>query len=330
MLRGRILSVGGAETLEIFFCIGTSDGGTNTIANWDRVIRAGANWTEDEDFELTVDGLQPETTYYYRCYATNSTGIAWSTAPLLSFSTSFRPSIVNLGAAPVNRWIWSLNGEVTNTGGETPNIWFHYWTGNGPTSVVYAGSSDGSFSAQVSSLEEDALYYFYARATNAAGAVRSTTNSFTTAPASANAIYVNPAATAPNTGASWARAYTNLQTAINAAPPDTVIYVSGGTVAHNAEVQIGGKKDIRIKGGYEGIVGTPGYHNPAIYPTRVIPTAATPTHRVFSIYNSTNIFIEDIEIAKGHFVHNNTVAAQCRLRRAGFQQRGHCLQAAIL
>ena len=61
---------------------GLTDGGSNAPA-WDAVVPLGALTTGT--FTTTVTGLLEDTTYYYRCWASNSTGVVWAGS-----STSFK------------------------------------------------------------------------------------------------------------------------------------------------------------------------------------------------------------------------------------------------
>ena len=73
-LRGE-LTDGSRATAWI--CWGTSDGGTASTASWDTVTSIGAVM-QDVAFSSDVSGLDTNFTYWYRCYATNTAGTAWS------------------------------------------------------------------------------------------------------------------------------------------------------------------------------------------------------------------------------------------------------------
>ena len=80
-LNGQILSLGGEPpTATVFY--GTADGGTNA-AGWAHSILLGI---QTSVFAQTVNGLSPNTTYFFMCSASNSAGTAWG-ASSRSFTT---------------------------------------------------------------------------------------------------------------------------------------------------------------------------------------------------------------------------------------------------
>ncbi len=69
---------------------GTSDGGT-TAGNWHNSKAIGVQ-DVGEVFSTKIEGLQPWTTYYYRCRVTNSKGSAWAAASIPFTTRGFLPS----------------------------------------------------------------------------------------------------------------------------------------------------------------------------------------------------------------------------------------------
>jgi hypothetical protein len=74
ILRG-VLTTGGLANAWI--CWGSSDGGTTSTSGWAHVVSIG-NVTQGIVFSNLVTGLATNTTYFYRCYATNAYGSDWS------------------------------------------------------------------------------------------------------------------------------------------------------------------------------------------------------------------------------------------------------------
>lgn len=73
-LAGRVADAGGDDpTVRIYW--GDKDGGSDAEA-WDHVIELGVKG--EEEFSTTVNHLTEGHTYYFRCYARNSEGEAWS------------------------------------------------------------------------------------------------------------------------------------------------------------------------------------------------------------------------------------------------------------
>jgi hypothetical protein len=67
-----------------YFAFGTSDAGTGGLAGWDQWAASGEP-TQGVIFGSTFAGLSPDTTYWYRCMASNSYDVLWG--PAASFKT---------------------------------------------------------------------------------------------------------------------------------------------------------------------------------------------------------------------------------------------------
>ena len=88
-LNGEVTSTGGEDpTVHIYW--GDNDGGMTT-GNWDKVEPLGTKG--NETFYQEISNLSPNTTYYYRCYATNSAGSDWADSSA-SFTTSVSLPII--------------------------------------------------------------------------------------------------------------------------------------------------------------------------------------------------------------------------------------------
>ena len=172
-LHGEVRETGG-ETPEVTVCYGPEDGGTD-LGTWAYVEPIGPH---DAYFDLTVENLQPNTTYFVRVLARNSAGEIWS-AQAATFTTGLLelPAVVNRPASSVGAVSAVLNGTITLTGGESPFVEVFYGTSDGGTAAaqwrqrVDLAAQSGDFSAVVTGLESSATYYFTSRASNAAGAV---------------------------------------------------------------------------------------------------------------------------------------------------------------
>ena len=139
--------------------------------------------------KATIAGLDPNTTYYVRAYATNSVGTAYGDE--VSFTTTTLaviPSVSTGVATSVMATSAILNGNVTNDGGETVSErGFYYGTSSNPVSTgakVSEGIGTGSFSMSITSLSDNTPYYFVAYATNSTGTAYGNEVSFTTSIAS--------------------------------------------------------------------------------------------------------------------------------------------------
>ena len=147
-LNGEVTNTGG-ENPTVHTYWGTTDGGT-TSGNWAHDVNLGTKGLGT--FYTDISGLSPTTTYYYRCFATNSAGSDWAdstssfttsgggSSPTISFSpTSFTFTATQGGANPSTQ---TLN--ISNSGGGTLN-WYlsntQTWLSLSPTSGTYSGSS---------------------------------------------------------------------------------------------------------------------------------------------------------------------------------------------
>ena len=100
VLNGALLA--GYPFPRVYVCWSTNSAGTSTSA-WDNVIDMGIRcWG---DVVTNISSLVTNTTYYYRCYATNVKGIAWTpvtnftTTGLLSVSPDYAVYIDDVGLA---------------------------------------------------------------------------------------------------------------------------------------------------------------------------------------------------------------------------------------
>jgi len=172
-LNGEITDTGGENpTVRIYY--GTSDGGEDerTVNGaWDSYVDLGLKGAET--FYADISGLAPRTTYFYRCYASNSAGASWadSTAQFNTLTIS-SPSVNNGAAQSVTSTSARLNGELTDTGGENPTVRIYYGT-DANNLVNYANLGTravGTFYADISGLAPGKTYFYRCYASNSAGA----------------------------------------------------------------------------------------------------------------------------------------------------------------
>jgi hypothetical protein len=129
-------------------------------------------------FIQTVTDLPTGVLVYFKAYATNSAGTAYSDAQ--SFTPAGLPTVTAAAATNITHRSATLGGEVTNNGGTTITGRGVVWntTGGDPTigidNVEAMGSGTGPFSATVNDLPNGRTVYYRTYATNSAGTAYST------------------------------------------------------------------------------------------------------------------------------------------------------------
>ena len=175
-LNGEITNTGG-ENPEVRVCLGTWDGGTNLL-NWEFNAKLGKRGKGPFYYDIDPTGLQPETHYYYRCYASNSAGISWSsTVQFDTLSAISKPTVTNgVGWELVTANSARLNGEIANTGGESPAVHICWGTTDGITTQANWQNDQpvgilgtGTFYKDISGLTPGTQYYYRCYAANSAG-----------------------------------------------------------------------------------------------------------------------------------------------------------------
>lgn len=186
-LNGNLVSSGGITTsVKIYW--GTIDCSTSS-SSWANTINIGN--TGESSFSSNIGSLQSNTTYYYRCYASNSVGGTWasSTASFVTTTTITLPSITNSsGATSITSSSAVLNGYLTSTG-NAPTTVYIYWgltdggttIGNWSHAINLGVLSISSFNSIISGLTASTLYCYRCYAVNSAGGTwASGTTTFTT------------------------------------------------------------------------------------------------------------------------------------------------------
>jgi len=171
-LGGEVTDTGGAIPGVTLYW-GDNDGGTDPAA-WDTTIPFGA---QGGSFSAGVSSLTPSTTYYFRCFASNPAGDDWanSSATFSTLAPPNPPSVVNNAASSVTFTTADVNGTVTATGGETPNVTIYFGDNDGGTTPgnwddsVSIGAQSGVFSNSRFALTHDTTYYYCAFVENSGG-----------------------------------------------------------------------------------------------------------------------------------------------------------------
>jgi hypothetical protein len=144
-LNGEITSTGGENpTVHIYW--GDNDGGTNP-ASWDTDENLGIK--PKGTFYKEISGLNPGTSYYYRCYVSNLAGSSWasSTASFLATdnrapTTPSKPFGLNAGYTGI---AYSYATSATDPDGDQVKYTFDWGDGTtSSTGLVNSGTSASS------------------------------------------------------------------------------------------------------------------------------------------------------------------------------------------
>lgn len=174
-----VSDVGGAAIQSCGICWSTNPSPTVT----DNKIPASGKQLNTA-YPCTLSGLQPNTTYYVRGYATTDITTSYSEQKTFS-TTSGLPTIQTNYPSSVTAKSVSITGNVTANGGYnvTARGCCYSKTNSTPTiadSKIESGSGNGSFELSISNLEPNTAYYACAYATNAIGTAYGNVRSFKT------------------------------------------------------------------------------------------------------------------------------------------------------
>jgi uncharacterized protein (TIGR02145 family) len=185
---GNITSDGGAPITVHGVCWSTNENPT-----------IDDNKTEDGtgavSFTSSVTGLEPNTTYYLRAYATNSAGNGYGST--MSFTTQARfPVLSTREVTDITENSATSGGNITDDGGVLITAHGVCWSTNeNPTiddNKTEDGTGAGSFTSSVTGLEPNTTYYLRAYATNSAGTSYGSIMSFTTQEGSSGSTFSDP------------------------------------------------------------------------------------------------------------------------------------------
>lgn len=176
---GNVTSDGGASVTARGVCWSTSQNPT-----------ISGNHTTDGngtgEFTSSLTGLEENTTYYVRAYATNSEGTSYGSQK--SFTTSQNtslPSVTTYQVSDVTATTATCGGYVVSDGGATVTSRGVCWsTSHNPVLntnyMTNDGSGTGEFSSSITGLSPNTTYYVRAYASNSAGTNYGEEKTFTT------------------------------------------------------------------------------------------------------------------------------------------------------
>lgn len=178
-ISGSITYYGGNDVTECGVCWSTGNDPATSDSH-----KASAHI--DDNFTVDLSGLNENTTYYARAYATAESGetyygntITFTTPYIVVLPSSSKVTVTNINVSSAT---FSAN-VISNGHGTILDAGFVYSTTSGPTlqdNKVSCGAKTGSFSAQITELKEGTTYYVRSYVTNNAGTAYGEEVSFTT------------------------------------------------------------------------------------------------------------------------------------------------------
>jgi len=132
-----------------------------------------------------MSGLQPNTIYYVRAYATNSKGTSYGEQ--ISFTTNKQivlAAVTTTAVSAITETSAISGGNVTSDGGATVTNRGICWNTTGTPTITDSKTTDGNgtgiFTSNMSGLQPNTIYYVRAYATNGKGTSYGEQISFTT------------------------------------------------------------------------------------------------------------------------------------------------------
>ena len=176
-IGGNVSNDGGANVTERGIVYSTSK--EPTISN--SKVKNGSG---TGSFSCNLSNLQDGVTYYVRAYATNLKGTAYGEEKSLTTKTINLPTVSTTNTNNISYTSATVGGNISNDGGaNVTERGIVYSTSKGPTTLnskVKNGSGTGSFSCNLSNLQDGVTYYVRAYATNLKGTAYGEEESFTT------------------------------------------------------------------------------------------------------------------------------------------------------
>jgi uncharacterized protein (TIGR02145 family) len=178
---GNITSDGGASVTARGVCWSTSADPTTSLST------KTTNGTGTGAFTSSITGLNPNTIYYVRAYATNSAGTAYGAQ--VSFTTiapaPVIPVLITTAASLITQNTASSGGNITSDGGASVTARGVCWSTSADPTIALStktinGTGTGAFTSSITGLNPNTAYYIRAYATNSIGTAYGTQVSFTT------------------------------------------------------------------------------------------------------------------------------------------------------
>ncbi len=185
ILGASITALNSSTATERGIYYSTTDGFANGTGT--KVSETGA-FSSTDPFTISVTGLTPNTTYYYKGFVTDAAGSGYTVQDTFITTNIFPPTVALPTATGITNTTAVLGASITafnNSSATERGI--YYSTTNGfadgtGTKVSETGtfSTTGAFTISVTGLSPNTLYYYKGFATNAAGSSYTVQDSMTT------------------------------------------------------------------------------------------------------------------------------------------------------
>ena len=184
-LNGEVLDIGDTDP-SIIIRWGDEDGGGNTGA-WDHADALPGTQGVGNFSATTGTALLPNTTYFFRAFASNTAGDSEASSSLSFTTLPAAPTVTNIAASNLAADSATVGGTVTDTGGEDPTLFIYWGPSDGGTTAgswqnsVLLGAQSGSTTTGLTGLTGGTTYFYRAFVTNNGGSAWAATgDSFTT------------------------------------------------------------------------------------------------------------------------------------------------------
>ncbi len=177
-LHGSIYDISGIDAFQHGFAYSTANDFSSDVSTTTLGTFVGVG-----DYSANISGLAPGTTYYFRAYANNGTGIEYGQR--LSFLTNNVQSVTTGSASLVTNSSATLNGSIDDImGADATEHGFIYGTVSDlstgvSTTTLGAFTGTGNFSEEITGLVTGTTYYFQAYSKNPVGTAYGAIQSFT-------------------------------------------------------------------------------------------------------------------------------------------------------
>jgi hypothetical protein len=134
-----------------------------------RGIIVSKKYYTGDTFSYNITGLTQGTTYHYRAYGNNSVGgTKGLDAQFTTLAPLSAPTVTTDSASGITSTTATLDGTLTDDGGETCTVWFEYGTtpAYGNTSTNTTKTTGETFSIPIATLIINTTYHYRAYANN--------------------------------------------------------------------------------------------------------------------------------------------------------------------